>query len=122
MEYELRLWPRAVKTRTTPLTNVRRNFLPPEDILAEVKTVLKDDKSDQIDYITFVGQGEPLLCASLGWLIREVKALTDIPVAVITNGSLLFMLEVRQALGPADVVMPTLDAADEKTFRRINRP
>jgi len=108
--------------RTTPLTNKRQDFFPPEDILAEVETVLRGDRSDQIDYITFVGQGEPLLCASLGWLIREVKALTDIPVAVITNGSLLYLSAVRQALDPADVVMPSLDAADEKTFRRLNRP
>jgi wyosine [tRNA(Phe)-imidazoG37] synthetase (radical SAM superfamily) len=69
-----------------------------------------------------VGQGEPLLCASLGRLIREVKALINMPVAVITNGSLLFRPEVRQEICQADVVIPTLDAADEEIFRRINRP
>jgi wyosine [tRNA(Phe)-imidazoG37] synthetase (radical SAM superfamily) len=109
--------------RTTPLTNQRQVFFPPEDILAEVRQVLERNQFDQIDHITFVGEGEPLLCASLGWLIRGVKALTDdIPVAVITNGSLLFMPEVREEVRPAEVVIPTLDAADEETFRRINRP
>ncbi len=107
--------------RTTPLTNRREVFFPPEAILAEVRQALTD-RSDRIDYITFVGQGEPLLCASLGQLIRAVKALTDIPVAVITNGSLLFRPEVRAEVQPAEVVIPTLDAADDEAFRRINRP
>jgi len=108
--------------RTTPLTNERRDFFPPEDILAEVRRALEIHQFDRIDYITFVGQGEPLLCVSLGRLVREVKTLTNIPVAVITNGSLLFRPEVREEVCQADVVIPTLDGTDEKTFRRINRP
>ena len=108
--------------RTTPLTNRRQVFFPPEDILAEVSQALRTNQPDRIDYITFVGQGEPLLCASLGRLIREVKTLTDIPVAVITNGSLLFRPGARAEVCQADVVIPTLDAADEELFRRLNRP
>ena len=76
----------------------------------------------EMECVTFVGQGEPKLCASLGWLIREVKELTNIPVVVITNGALLSRQDVREELQAADVVMPTLDAADEATFRRVNRP
>jgi wyosine [tRNA(Phe)-imidazoG37] synthetase (radical SAM superfamily) len=108
--------------RTSPLTHQRMDFFPAQDILAEVRAALSAHQSDQIDYITFVGQGEPLLCASLGRLIQGIKALTGIPAAVITNGSLLFMPEVREEVRAADVVMPSLDAADETTFRRINRP
>jgi wyosine [tRNA(Phe)-imidazoG37] synthetase (radical SAM superfamily) len=108
--------------RTTPLSNERREFFPPADILAEVETALAKHKPGQIDYITVVGQGEPLLSLGLGQLISEVKALTDIPVAVITNGSLLFKPEIRAEISLADVVIPTLDAADEATFRRVNRP
>jgi wyosine [tRNA(Phe)-imidazoG37] synthetase (radical SAM superfamily) len=108
--------------RTRPLTNRRADFFPPEDILAEVQAALSTHRPDQVDYVTFVGQGEPLLCASLGRLIRGVKALTGIPVAIITNGALLFMPEVREEVRAADVVMPSLDAASEETFRRINRP
>ena len=143
--------------RTTPLTNERKDFFPPQDIVAEVRAAMMSmgdrhvdkpantvdkqgasggkqedisvdklvtpvDKTNQIDYITFVGQGEPLLCASLGRLIREVKVLTAIPVAVITNGSLFHLPDVRETLRAADVVIPTLDAVDEDTFRRINRP
>jgi wyosine [tRNA(Phe)-imidazoG37] synthetase (radical SAM superfamily) len=108
--------------RTTPLSNKRRDFFPPADILAEVRAALEAHKPGEIDYITFVGQGEPLLYASLGQLISDVKALTNIPVAVITNGSLLFRPEVRAEISRADAVMPTLDAASEETFRRVNRP
>jgi wyosine [tRNA(Phe)-imidazoG37] synthetase (radical SAM superfamily) len=104
------------------LRNKRQEFFPAADILAEVQAALDKHKPGEIDYITFVGQGEPLLSADLGQLIGKVKALTDIPVAIITNGSLLFRPEVRAEVSLADVVIPTLDAADEATFRRINRP
>ncbi len=108
--------------RTKPLTNTRRDYFPPEDIMAEVRTALTAHKHDEIDYVTFVGQGEPLLCASIGWLIAEVKKLTNTPIAVITNGALLCLPEVHAEIREAAVVMPSLDAADEETFRRVNRP
>lgn len=108
--------------RTRPLSNARRDFFPPENILAQVQTALAAREPGDIDYVTFVGQGEPLLCASLGRLIRGVKAMSEIPVAVITNGSLIYRSEVREELVAADVVMPTLDAAEEDLFRRVNRP
>ena len=108
--------------RTRPLTNDRRDFFPLEDILAQVQTALDAREPGEIDYVTFVGQGEPLLCASLGRLIRGVKAMSEIPVAVVTNGSLIYRPEVREELVAADVVMPTLDAAEEDLFRRVNRP
>ena len=108
--------------RTKPVTNDRKEFFPREDIMKEVRVALEKHAPEELDYITFVGQGEPTLCASLGWLIRQVKELTTIPVAVITNGALLSRQDVREELHAADVVMPTLDAADEATFRRVNRP
>lgn len=108
--------------RTKPVTNERRDFFPPGEILAQVRDSLERHRPGEIDYVTFVGQGEPTLCASLGWLIRQVKAMTDIPITVITNGALLHQSDVREKLAAAAVVMPTLDAADQATFRRINRP
>jgi wyosine [tRNA(Phe)-imidazoG37] synthetase (radical SAM superfamily) len=72
--------------------------------------------------VTFVGSGEPLLHTGMGWLIRQVKGLTDLPVAVITNGSLLFHPEVREELIVADAVLPTLDAGTAQLYRKINRP
>jgi len=108
--------------RTLGITNQRRDDIPPQQILAQVREALATHTRDCMDYITFVGQGEPTLCASLGLLIRHVKGMTDIPVAVITNGALLYQAAVREELSAADVVMPTLDAADQATFKRINRP
>jgi wyosine [tRNA(Phe)-imidazoG37] synthetase (radical SAM superfamily) len=108
--------------RTRWLASDRKDFYPPESILAEVEAALASHEPGRIDCITFVGQGEPLLCRSLGRLIRGVKVLSELPVAVITNGSLLWQPGVREELEAADVVMPSLDCADETTFRRINRP
>ncbi len=108
--------------RSTPLVNERKNYCAPEAILAEVQAALAAHRPGDIDWITFVGSGEPTLHASLGLLIRQVKTLTDLPVAVITNGSLLYLPEVRQELSAADAVLPTLDAGNAQLYRKINRP
>ncbi len=108
--------------RTTPVTHERKDFFPLKDILTELRAALVAHRPGEIDYVTFVGQGEPLLCASLGRLIRIVRAMTQTPIAVITNGSLMSSAAVREEVGVADVVIPSLDAADQATFRRIARP
>jgi wyosine [tRNA(Phe)-imidazoG37] synthetase (radical SAM superfamily) len=108
--------------RTRPVVNRRIHYLPQEEILEEVRLALGDHEPGEIDWITFVGSGEPTLHAGLGWLIRQVKALTDLPVAVITNGALLYLPEVRQALLAAHAVLPSLDAGTAYLYRRINRP
>lgn len=108
--------------RTRPLTNERKAYIPCEDILAEVKSALAAHTPGEIDWITFVGSGEPLLHAKMGWLIQQVKTMTKLPVAVITNGSLLYLPEVRQELIAADAVMPSLDAGNADLYRKINRP
>nr|MBN2277255.1 radical SAM protein [candidate division Zixibacteria bacterium] len=105
--------------RTTRLQVTRESFFPKEDILAEIVT--KSPKAKP-DFITFVGDGEPTLCKDLGWLIRKTKDKLHTPTAVITNGSLLFRKDVREDLNEADVVIPTLDAGCEKTFKAVNRP
>ncbi len=98
----------------------RREFFPREEILAEIKQAI--DGSAAIDWITFVGSGETTLYKGLGWLIREIKKITDIPVAVITNGSLLSFEEVRDELLQADAVLPSLNAGSAELFDRIDRP
>ena len=108
--------------RTTPVTNERRDYYPPERIVAEVKEALDSHRPGDIDWITFVGSGEPTLHSSLGSMIRQVKALTDIPVAVTTNCSLLHQPEVRAELSAADAVLPSLDAGTDRLYRAINRP
>jgi wyosine [tRNA(Phe)-imidazoG37] synthetase (radical SAM superfamily) len=106
--------------RTVPLTKVRREYCPAAKIAAELQHVL--NHSLDVDWITFVGSGEPTLHSQLGWLVRQVKSLTRIPVAVITNGSLLCRPEVREELSVADAVLPTLDAGTDSLYRVINRP
>jgi wyosine [tRNA(Phe)-imidazoG37] synthetase (radical SAM superfamily) len=104
--------------RTTHLKTERERFYPKEDVLAEI--INKAQKSS-LDFITFVGDGEPTLCKDLGWLLRQVKTRLRLPAAVITNGSLLFREDVRHDISTADVVMPTLDAGNERMFRAVNR-
>ncbi len=105
--------------KTTNLINERRSFFPKEDILREIEDVIGKVEAD---HITFAGEGEPTLCKDIGWLIDRIEGITDVPVAVITNGSLLWRKDVREDLMNADVVIPSLDAGDKRTFRRINRP
>jgi wyosine [tRNA(Phe)-imidazoG37] synthetase (radical SAM superfamily) len=108
--------------RSTPLTNERREYVPCADILAEIRTVLANHAPGSIDFISFVGSGEPTLHSGLGRMIREVKAFSHVPVAVITNGALLYLPEVRADLAAADVVMPTLSAGSAAVYKRIHRP
>jgi wyosine [tRNA(Phe)-imidazoG37] synthetase (radical SAM superfamily) len=108
--------------RTRPVTNDRRTFFKKEVILEQVKEALEAHAPGEIDWITFVGSGETTLQAGLGEMISGIKEMTDIPVAVITNGSLLFMPEVRQELMAADAVLPSLDVGNPALYRRINRP
>jgi len=90
--------------RTDHFTNTRKDFFDPEEILKEIFQSVSENKSG-IDYITFVGEGEPTLCKSLGYLINQAKS-THLPVAVITNGALLYDKDVRIDLKNADVVLP----------------
>jgi wyosine [tRNA(Phe)-imidazoG37] synthetase (radical SAM superfamily) len=106
--------------KTTDLRIERKRFVDPRIILDEIKEVVSDDK--HIEYITFSGSGEPTLNKDIGEIIRGIKEITDIPVAVLTNGTLLFLKEVQQDLMKADVVLPSLDAVTSPVFSKINRP
>lgn len=108
--------------RSVPLTNKRLEYFPQEEILVEVKQALAAHKSGEINWVTFVGSGEPTLHSRMGELIRHVKALTPLPVAVITNGALLYLPKVREELSAADAILPTLDAGNARLYRKINRP
>ena len=106
--------------RTRHMTNTRKQFFDPEEILEELKTYLTSVKT--YDVVTLVGDGEPTLYAGLGDLLRGIKGLTDKPVAVITNGALLYDPQLRRELSEADLVLPSMDAPDRETFKKINRP
>lgn len=106
--------------RTDKRAMRRKEYLPAGKILTEIKEALTEH--DNLDFVTFSGSGEPTLNSALGIMIRGVKAMTTTPVAVITNGTLLFLEEVRQDLLEADVVLPSLDAGTVGTFEALNRP
>jgi len=108
--------------RSIPMTNQRRVYYPTEEILAEIGQALGQLETGSVDWITFVGSGEPTLHSELGGLIRGVKALTDLPVAVCTNGTLLHRADVRQELLAADAVMPTVSAGSHEAHWHIHRP
>lgn len=91
-----------------------------EGVAADVAAALAD--RPDIDWITFSGSGEPTLNSLLGEMIRKLKKQTSVPVAVITNGTLLWLESVRRALSAADAVLPSLDAATPRAFERINQP
>lgn len=106
---------------TTLKTVERKAYISSQDVLEELALCLSEFKG-QIDYITFSGSGEPTLNSELGKMIREVKNLTPIPVAVLTNGSLLFREDVQEDLMDADLVLPSLDAVTPSIFKVVNVP
>ena len=106
---------------TTEKTLSRKEYVPVKEIMEEVGRFLKEGTSS-IDYLSLAGSGEPTLHSQIRSVIEGIKAITSIPVAVITNGSLLYEEEVRQDLLRADVVLPSLDAVSSEVFMKINRP
>ncbi len=104
--------------RTTCKTAERREWVPMHAVLNELKRKL----AGRPDYITLSGSGEPTLHSRLGEIIEHIQAMSDVPVAVLTNGSLLWQREVREELALADLVIPSLDAPDPERFEVINRP
>ena len=105
--------------RTSELTLERHSQFPPEGILEGIGRALG---VSEVDHVTFVGDGEPTLSSDLGTLITGVKSRWDVPVAVVTNGSLLWDPDVRADLMAADRVLPTISAGSEHVWRRLHRP
>ena len=104
--------------RTTRKTIERKEWVPLQDVLDEAKSKL----STRPDYITLSGSGEPTLFSRLGDLVDGIKNMTNVPVALLTNGSLLWQPEVLRSIRDVDLLIPSLDAGDEAMFRRVNRP
>lgn len=105
--------------RTTCRTIEPQVFVPTQAVIAELK-----ESFDRIrpDFVTFSGSGEPTLHSGIGEVIAFVKEQSDLRVAVLTNGSLLWREEVRKRLSDADVLMPTLSTVNEAIFRKIHQP
>jgi wyosine [tRNA(Phe)-imidazoG37] synthetase (radical SAM superfamily) len=107
--------------KTTDKTLVRKEYVPVKEVLEEVSRFLREETSS-IDHLSISGSGEPTLHSKIRSVINGIKAITSIPIAVITNGSLLYEEEVRQDLLRADIVLPSLDAVSPEIFIRINLP
>jgi len=109
--------------RTVCSQTGRRPFQSPEAVAAAVRDKLASARraGERVDYLTFVPDGEPTLDANLGGTIRLLRPL-GIPIAVISNGSLLDREDVRFDLAEADWVSFKIDAVSEETWRRVDRP
>jgi wyosine [tRNA(Phe)-imidazoG37] synthetase (radical SAM superfamily) len=111
--------------KTTKKTLERRSFFPINDILSAVRSAIRQssiaNRQSPISFLTFSGEGEPTLNQDIGRIIRRLKRELSIPVAVITNSTLLTDPQVRRDLYAADLVVPSLDAADQRNFARVDR-
>ena len=108
------------KTTVKTIERKRYKEINLNNFLSELEDIIKNAK--RIDYITFAGSGEPTLNSDIGILINNVKKITDIPVAVLTNGSTLYKEDVGNDLRNADLIKVSLDACNERVFKKINRP
>lgn len=107
--------------RTSRLQKERKIFYPAEVVVEDVRKAV--DRADgAMDYITFMGDGEPTLAANLGEMAEGVRTFWDGKMALITNGSLFHDEAVRRAAELFDVVSPTISAGDEATYRLMHRP
>ncbi|RPJ08889.1 MAG: radical SAM protein, partial [Spirochaetaceae bacterium] len=106
--------------RTVNKTIRRETFVPVKNVLDEIEQKLKENI--RIDYITISGSGEPTLYAGLDGLMDGIKGLTEKPVAVLTNGSLLWDQDVQRSLERTDLIVPSLDAGNKDMFAYVNRP
>ena len=108
--------------KTTKQTILRKEYVPTREILDEVGNFLSVEGDTAIDHFSLAGSGEPTLHSKIRSIIEGIKHLSSVPVAVITNGSLLWEEKVQQDLLLADVILPSLDAVSPDIFKKIDRP
>ena len=106
--------------RTTELTLERKEWVPTNEVLAEFDRWVA--AGNQADYATLSGSGEPTMHSEFGAVMRHMKAAGKFKTALLSNGSLMWIPEVRRDAALADVVKVTLSAWDENSFQRIHRP
>lgn len=106
------------------LGETRRFVIEPEEFTSvrQLNSEIQSLTEIEADYATFSGMGEPTLASNLGEAIELVRSSLDLPIAVLTNSSLIFREDVRERLARADVVVAKLDAPNENLFRLLNRP
>ncbi|MGA1874722.1 MAG: radical SAM protein [bacterium] len=107
--------------KTSCHTSQRQPYLDLDVIGQELKEQLSHLEG-KVDYITLAGSGEPTLNKNLGELVSMIKGLSSIPVAILTNSSLLPDPEVRKELQEIDLIVPSLDAVSQDIFEHLNHP
>lgn len=107
--------------RTTELTLQRKDYIPTHLVISELTDLLS--QQPVLDYITFSGAGEPTLHSGLGTVVAFLKQnFAQYPIALLTNGTLFYQADLRAEVAPIELILPSLDAADDETFFKINRP
>ena len=110
------------KTQKKYLTMERKEWVPTEEVKREIQEVLSQ-KNLTLDFITFSGNGEPTLHSKFGEIAKFIKKIRpDVKLALLTNASTLWMDEVLEQLEYFDLISPSLDAATEGVFKKINHP
>jgi len=107
--------------RTTLCAVSRQRFNDPDDIINEFSQCYLELEHG-LDIVTVTGSGEPTLCSDLGYIISGIKKISRVPVGVLTNSTLFTDPQVREELMNADVVVPSIDAATQETFKKVCIP
>ncbi|MAF79043.1 MAG: radical SAM protein [Halobacteriovoraceae bacterium] len=103
------------------ITDQIREYVPTQRVLDDFKKIL--DESDRIDVATYSGSGEPTLAANIHEMIAGIKKLAPhMPQMILTNATELYLPEVRERLKGLDKIIVKIDAANEETFKKVNRP
>ena len=108
---------------TDRLTCERAEYVPTEKIIGEIDRYFAEPgREHEIDVVTVTASGEPTLHSGFGHILTHLKDKTAKKIVVLTNGTTLMDAQVRREIAVADVVIPSLDAARESSFRKIDRP
>jgi len=106
--------------RTTEKTVARKEYVPTDIVLSELKDWL--NKDGEADYITLSGSGEPTLHSRFGEVLEFIRSNSKIPAVLLSNGTLLHLPEVRDAANCANIVKCSLSAWDQASYEWVNRP
>lgn len=105
--------------KTEEITKQRQDFVKIPELIEDLKKALKKTTPDAI---TLSGMGEPTLAKNISKAIDEIRKITDIPIAILTNSTLFYDREVIDALKKIDIIIAKLDASNPKLFQKISRP
>ncbi|MGD9874209.1 MAG: radical SAM protein [Kiritimatiellia bacterium] len=105
---------------TSNKTIERREYVPVREVQQEL--IRWEKEGSEADFITLSGSGEPTLHSGFGEILKFIKDKMPAPAVVLTNGTLLWLPEVRKAAAEADIAKLSLSVWDAASFQRINQP